>query len=38
MRPGTRRTDGVALIITLSLLVVATILVTGFLVSMRTER
>ena len=38
MRPGTKRTDGVALIITLSLLVVATILVTGFLVSMRTER
>ena len=38
MQPGTKRADGVALIITLSLLVVATILVTGFLASMRTER
>ena len=38
MRASTGRDKGVALIITLSLLVVATILVTGFLVSMRTER
>ena len=38
MRSKTKHENGVALIITLSLLVVATILVTGFLVSMRTER